>query len=104
MKKIVSALIMMCALSGCVHKMDIEQGNIVTQEMVNRIHTGMTMQQVKDIMGDPVLLNTFADNRVDYVYTFSPGYGNMAEKYITLTFSRGRLRSIGGNMYSQVMK
>jgi len=104
MKKIVGALIMMCALSGCVHKMDIEQGNIVTQDMVNRIHTGMTMEQVKNIMGSPVLLNTFADNRVDYVYTFNPGYGNMAERYVTLTFSHGRVSNIGGNMYSQVMK
>lgn len=83
-------------LSGCafVHKMDVEQGNIYTQEMVSRLHPGMTMSQVKGIMGTPQLLNTFDDNRVTYVYTFQPGGRPISEKYVDLTFHNGVLKNI----------
>lgn len=100
MKKILIVLLTLCVLTGCVHKMDVEQGNIITQDMINKIHVGMTLAAVKDIIGTPVLINTFADNRVDYVYTFKPGYGAFTEKYITLTFAHGRLKTINGNVYS----
>ena len=88
------------ALSGCcfIHKMDIEQGNIITTENANRLHTGMTITDVTDLLGSPVLLNTFADNRVNYVYTYKPGNSSMSEKYITLTFKNNRLTEISGNM------
>lgn len=94
----------MMTLSSCIKKMDIEQGNVITPEMTNRLHTGMTEQQVKSIMGTPMLLNTFNDNRIDYVYTFKPGHGKMTEKYITLIFRNHRLQKISGNLYSQYMQ
>lgn len=103
MKKILSLLL--CAsffvLSGCIHKMDIEQGNIITPDMVSKLHTGMSEEQVKNIMGTPMLLNTFDDNRIDYVYTYKPAHGEMTEKNITLVFRNHRLQQISGNMYSQ---
>jgi outer membrane protein assembly factor BamE len=94
----------MFALTGCLRKINIEQGNVLEPEKVNKIHTGMTENQVKDILGSPVLLNTFNDNRVDYVYTMKQGHGSMSEKYITLTFRQNRLQTIGGNMYSTYMQ
>lgn len=85
-------------LSSCafipVHKMDIEQGNIMTQEDVSRLHTGMSEAQVRQVMGTPVLLNTFNDNRVDYIYVFRPGRGAVTEKQLVLTFQRGVLKEI----------
>lgn len=81
-------LVIFIFLSGCtlVRKMDIEQGNLMTCDRVNALHPGMTRAQVKDIMGSPMLLNTFNDNRVDYVYTFKCGYKCMTEKAVILTF------------------
>lgn len=84
--------------------MDIEQGNVITPEMVAKLHTGMSEEQVKSIMGTPMLLNTFDDNRIDYVYTYKPAHDTMTEKNITLIFRNHRLQSIGGNMYSQYMR
>jgi outer membrane protein assembly factor BamE len=83
-------------LSGCslVHKRDIEQGNIIQPDMVQRLHKGMTKEQVQEVMGTPVLINTFNDNRIDYVYTFKRGGGKMTEKRVSLVFSKGRLREI----------
>lgn len=81
-------------LSGCVHKMNIQQGNIIDQESVNKLHLGMTQEEVRDILGSPVLINTFRDNQVDYVYTNKPGHGKGVEKNFTLIFQGDRLKQI----------
>jgi outer membrane protein assembly factor BamE len=104
MKKIFFFFAMILTLSACVHKMDIEQGNIITQDMVNQLHTGMNEEQTKEIMGSPMLINTFNDNRIDYIYTFKAGHGKQTEKQMTLTFKNHRLQAINGNMYSQYMR
>ncbi len=104
MKKIMILIVILLAMSGCVRKISIEQGNIMTPEMVGQLHTGMTMDEVRGIMGTPVLMNTFRDNRVDYVYTLQPGREKRTEKYMTLIFENGHLAKIAGNMYSQVMQ
>jgi outer membrane protein assembly factor BamE len=98
MHKILALFIVLLALSGCLRKMNIEQGNILTPEQVSKIHTGMTENQVKEVLGSPILLNTFNDNRIDYVYTLKEGHKPMTEKYITLTFRQNRLQHISGNM------
>jgi len=104
MKKILLLALSVLLLSACVHKMDIQQGPILTQENVDRLHRGMTLAQVKDLLGPPLMLNTFNDNRVDYVYTYKPGHGTMSVKYVTLLFQGGTLRDIKGNMYSAFLK
>lgn len=108
MKKIIILIALFIALPGCsyfhVHKMDVEQGNVITANMVNSVHIGMTTQQVRDIMGTPVLINVFDTNRKDYVYTYKPGYGDFTEKYIAFIFTKGRLSSIRGNIYSQYIR
>jgi len=95
-------------LSSCsfmhVHKMEVQQGNILPPEKVSQLHPGMTITQVNDLLGTPVLTNSFRNNRIDYVYTYKPGYGDMAEKYMTLIFTHGRLTKIENNMYSQFIK
>ncbi len=82
-------------LSSCIHKMDIPQGNIFSAEDVQKLHTGMTKEQVIAVMGsEPILLNTFNDNQMNYVYTLKPGGESMVEKSVILTFSHGRLSKI----------
>lgn len=90
----IMALTSSCSL---IHKIDIQQGNIITPAMVAQLHPGMTKAQVTSLMGTPVMLNTFNDNRVDYIYTFKPGHGNMTEKNMVLIFRNNRLSEIGGN-------
>jgi len=105
MKKIFLLFLLMplFSLSSCVHKMDVEQGNIITPENVGKLRKGMSESEVKNVMGTPMLSNTFDDNRIDYVYTFKPAYGKTIEKNITLTFKNHRLMEIAGNRYSQYM-
>lgn len=73
------AILMVAGLSGCkmprVHKITVQQGNVITQEMVDQLKPGMTRSQVAYIMGEPIFRNTFIENRWDYIYTISvPGY------------------------------
>jgi outer membrane protein assembly factor BamE len=70
-------------ISGCslkrprlprVHKLTVQQGNVITQEMIDRLKPGMTRSQVSFIMGEPVVRNSFNDDRWDYIYTIEvPG-------------------------------
>lgn len=105
-----SIFIILClfALTSCalfpIHKMDITQGNIITPNELTNLHIGMNAASVKNLLGEPLLLNTFNDERMDYVYTFKPGYGKSTEKYLTLRFAHGILKEIKGNMYSPFIK
>lgn len=66
-------IISLSLLSGCVfpnvYKIDIQQGNIVTQEMLNQLKEGMNQRQVLYIMGTPALTNPYKKKRWDYIYT-----------------------------------
>ncbi len=98
MKKIIFLAFLASILSGCsylrVHKMDVEQGNVITQEQVSQLKLGMTESQVIAIMGNPLLTNLFEDNRLDYIYTYQPGYGKRTEQRVSCLFQGGRLRNI----------
>lgn len=60
-------------LSGCafpgVYKLNVQQGNIVTQDMLDKLTPGMTQRQVIFVMGNPVLQNPYQTQRWDYLYT-----------------------------------
>ncbi len=95
MQKILILFTTLLFLSGCVHKINVQQGNLIEQDSFNKLHTGMSKEEVQSLLGTPVLINTFRDNRVDYVYTNKPGYGKGTEKNFTLVFQGDRLKEIG---------
>jgi outer membrane protein assembly factor BamE len=53
-----------------VYKLDINQGNYLSQDMVERLRVGQTKQQVRTILGTPLVTSAFRDSRWDYVYEF----------------------------------
>lgn len=93
-------------LSGCnltklrlprVHKLTVQQGNVITQNMIDQLKPGMTRSQVSYIMGDPVFRNSFNGNRWDYIYTIElPGIFN-DERRISLYFDNERLAYFTGD-------
>jgi outer membrane protein assembly factor BamE len=98
MKNIISLIIMSFFLVSCSffrpHKMDIEQGNILPPAATSQLHVGMTVAEVKHLLGNPVFVDIFADDRMNYVYTFMPAYGRLHEERITLFIQHGRVRAI----------
>ena len=53
-----------------VYKLDINQGNYISQDMVDKLKTGQTKTQVRATLGTPLITSVFRDNRWDYVYEF----------------------------------
>lgn len=97
------ALLLATALlaAGCsfprLYRATIQQGNVITQEMVDQLEPGMTRSQVAFVMGDPVLKNTFAGDRWDYIYRVEvPGYYE-EEKRLTLYFDNDELSYFTGD-------
>ncbi|MFV9988833.1 MAG: outer membrane protein assembly factor BamE [Coxiella endosymbiont of Dermacentor nuttalli] len=60
-------------LEGCVYHPPIQQGNIFSDKDLSILHKGMTKDQIRVILDDPVLVNIFSNNRMVYVYTFQQG-------------------------------
>jgi len=84
-----------------VHKIDVQQGNIIEQEKVNQLKPGMRKDQVKFVLGTPVLQDMFHRNRWDYVYTYKPGYGPLEKKRLSLYFKDDSLSNIVGDFHPQ---
>lgn len=83
---IASVLSAGCANYHLVHKIDVQQGNVITQDEVNLLEPGMTRRQVRFIMGSPMIADVFHQDRWDYVYVLWPGYGEPTGMRITLFF------------------
>lgn len=69
-----------------LYKIDIQQGNVIEQEMLDRLKPGMDKNQVKFIMGTPVLIDPFHNNRWEYIFSFQEGGGIREQRHITLHF------------------
>ena len=83
-------LVGLLALAGCsfpgVYKIDIQQGNVVTQDMIDQLKPGMTQRQVRFIMGNPMITDTFHAKRWDYLYSIQPGGRQRYQERISLMF------------------
>ena len=81
-----------------MHKITVQQGNVITQEMVDKLKPGMTRSQVAYIMGEPILRNTFDDTRWDYVYSITiPGFIDQAIR-MSLFFEDDALAYFTGDL------
>lgn len=85
-----------CA-DGLLHRLDQQQGNLVTDRMIEQLKPGLNREQVVFIMGQPILKNSFDSDRWDYIYTFAPRSQTPEKRYITLYFEEGLLKRLVGN-------
>lgn len=78
------------------YKFDIQQGNFVTQQDVAKLQTGMSKEQVRFILGTPLLNDAFHANRWDYVYRLLRADGQTTQSRYTVIFENERLARHGG--------
>lgn len=86
-----------------VYKLDIDQGNIIDQRLVDQLRPNMTKRQVLYILGSPMLNDTFHDKRWDYVYSSQPGGGERMQKRLTLYFNNDNLVAVQGDFHPSAM-
>ncbi|TDG16025.1 outer membrane protein assembly factor BamE [Seongchinamella unica] len=92
-------LISACSAVGFpgVYRIDVEQGNIITQEIADQLQPGMSKRQVRFILGTPLVEDTFNRDRWDYVYTRRNGLDVLAEERLTVTFKDDSLVDVSGD-------
>ena len=96
---ILLSLIIISSCSGrlfTVHKIDVQQGNAVEPEKVAQLKVGMTKEQVKYLMGTPLVTDIFHPDRWDYVYHLIPDYGDTERRHLAIFFE--------GNIVSNIEK
>ncbi len=93
-------------LTGCstvlenlpgVYSLDIQQGNVVNQEMIDQLRPNMSKRQVLYIMGSPMLVDVFHQKRWDYLYSEQPGGGDRVQKRLSLYFDDDSLIGVQGD-------
>lgn len=99
---VVAALLSACSGIPTVHKIDIQQGNVVTQDMVSRLKVGMTRSQVRFVMGTPLVTDAFHPDRWDYVYRYLKADKLVEQRHVTLFFNGDALDRITGDMAGDV--
>ena len=67
-------------LSGCVYRIDIQQGNLLEQKAIDQVEVGMTESQVRFLLGTPMVADAFHRDRWDYMYYLRKGRARKAEK------------------------
>ncbi len=80
-----------------VYKLSVQQGNVITQEMIDRLKPGMTRNQVEYVMGRPVLQDPFDDDQWVYLYTMEVPDIFMQAFKMVLVFEDDTLVTITGD-------
>jgi len=83
------------------YRIDVRQGNYVSQEMVARLKPGMTQDQVRFALGTPLVSDIFHADRWDYVYRFQPGRGPVQLRRLVVYFEDGKLARVGGDVVAE---
>jgi outer membrane protein assembly factor BamE len=82
--------VLLVGLSGCSsfspYKMEIRQGNYVTQDMRKKVKVGMSRQQVSSVLGSPLVTDVFHANRWDYIYRFEEKTKLVEQQRLTVYF------------------
>ena len=76
------------------YRVDIQQGNVVTQDQIERIKPGMHRLQVRDVLGTPLLTDAFHADRWDYVFTLRQPGRPLQRRSVVLVFEGDLLKTV----------
>lgn len=80
------------------YRMDIQQGNFVSQEMVAQLKPGMSKEQVRFILGTPLVTDIFHAERWDYIYWREASGGRREQRKLVVHFDNGQLARLDGDV------
>jgi outer membrane protein assembly factor BamE len=80
------------------YKIDIQQGNFISQEMVTGLKPGMSKEEVRIALGTPLLTDIFHADRWDYLYWREKPGAKREQRKLTVFFEDGRLTRIDGDV------
>jgi outer membrane protein assembly factor BamE len=96
------SLLVALLLAGCgwlaPYRIDIQQGNYVSQEMVAQLKRGMTKEQVRFVLGTPLVTDIFHAERWDYVYLLDRPGQPRVQRRLAVFFEEGKLSRLDGDV------
>jgi outer membrane protein assembly factor BamE len=96
------SLLLALQLAGCgwlaPYRIDIQQGNYVSQEMVAQLKRGMTKEQVRFVLGTPLVTDIFHADRWDYVYLLERPGRPRVQRRLAVFFEADRLARVDGDV------
>lgn len=107
--RILVTLLAVVAIAGCKqnpelpavlspYKIDIQQGNVVTQEMVGKLKAGMTRSQVRFVLGSPLVIDMFHADRWDYIYLMQKQGRPDERRRLTVNFDGDKMLTLEGDV------
>ncbi|MDN5752472.1 MAG: outer membrane protein assembly factor BamE [Nitrosospira sp.] len=103
MRAKIPTLLVLLLLAGCssvpslFYRIEIQQGNVITQELVDKLKPGMTKAQVRFVLGSPMISDAFHPNRWDYVYRLEQEGVLVEQRQLTVFFNDDKLVRIDGS-------
>lgn len=97
---VAGTILALLAIAGCVrpYKLEVQQGNVVTQEMLEKLRPGLTKSQVRFVLGTPLIADPFHPERWDYVYVYKKHATAPAEtRHLTVIFEGDTLTRVEGD-------
>lgn len=97
-------VLLVSLLAGCSnfkigpHRIDVQQGNALDQDNLARLKTGLSRSQVRFLLGTPLIVDPFRDDRWDYVYVFHKAGRLTEQKRVSLFFEGDLLARIEGDL------
>jgi outer membrane protein assembly factor BamE len=100
-----AVLSLLLALAGCVfpgvYKINVQQGNIVTQEDLDSLSEGMTRSQVRSVLGTPMVSNPVDGEKDYYIYTFQKQGGEIREQKVIIHYAEERFSHYQADMLEE---
>jgi len=86
-------------LSACsIHQLDVQQGNVITKKMTDKLKIGMDKEQVRFILGTPLISDPFHKNRWDYVFSLESQDMTIESTHITIFFLDNKVVKFKGTV------
>lgn len=105
--RIVLVAVAILSLSACfkIYRLDVQQGNVVTEEMIDKLKPGMSQKAVKSILGTPLVTDPFHKDRWDYYYSYRNGSEKTEQHHhITIVFENKQFLRIEGDLNKVVKR
>ncbi len=98
--RLLASLLIALALPACaiVYKLDVQQGNYVTQDVASKLKKGMSKAEVKQLLGTPLLTDVFHSNRWDYYFSNVKGGKPDERTRLSVFFDDDKLVAVTGDV------
>lgn len=108
MKILLTSILLAVGLAGCSslnplhylhpYRIDIQQGNLVTQDMLDKLKPGMSPSQVRYALGTPLIVDPFHTERWDYAYEMKKDGKVTERRHITVIFENDKFKGLEGDV------